>query len=87
MRVEYDRIVQSVAMSKWPKQKGLELTYIKDDLYYNPSKEVIKIQAINPKMNDITSYLSMEIPVESIDSVIEVLKALKNQINEEKDKS
>lgn len=83
MRVEYNRIIRSAAMSKSPKQKGLELTYEKDGWY---SKEVIVVQSINPRMNDTTSHLFMEIPVENIDSVIEVLKALKDQVNEENKK-
>ena len=72
-KIQYNRVVQSVAMSKGPKQSGLFLSHDKTD-------NTIKIQAINPKLNDITSYLSMEVPVEELDSLICSLTELKKDL-------
>ena len=75
MEIRYERIVHSQAMSKSPYQSGLSLTHF-------ASNNTIKIQSINPRLNTITSYLSMQIPVEEIDNVIKALLELKNKINE-----
>ena len=64
-KIKYNRVVKSQAMSKWPNQNGIVFTQYGD---------VIEIEAINPKMNDITSYLSMQIPKESLQEVIDNLK-------------
>lgn len=71
MELKYGRTVKSVAMSKWPNQSGISIT---KDL-----NDTIKIQAINPRTDNITSYLSMQIPFEDIDNVIEMLNKIKEQ--------
>lgn len=48
-----------------PNQSGLSLIL---------NNDIIDIESINPKMNDITSYLSMQIPKESLQEVIDNLK-------------
>ncbi len=73
--IRYNRTVRSVAMSKHPNQSGLDISKS------NYTKDCIKIQAINPKMNDVTSYLSMEIPIENIDDVIGLLTEIKIELN------
>lgn len=74
-KILYKRNVSSVAMSKSPYQSGLVLSYEK-------TRDSIKVQAINPKMNDITSYLHLSIPAEEIDNVIGALVELKKEIND-----
>lgn len=72
MQIKYIRNVQSVAMSKYPKQSGLDLEYDFED-------KVVEIQSINPRMNDVTSYLSMQIPIESLRDVIDALSDMYKQ--------
>ena len=73
MEIRYERIVHSQAMSKNPYQSGLSLTYF-------DSNNTVKIQSINPRLNKVTSYLSMQIPVEEIDNVVKALLELKTKI-------
>ena len=68
-RIKYNRNVSSVAMSKWPYQSGINFSKERNN--------VIRIQAINPKMDSITSHLHMEIPYENLNEVIGALIELK----------
>lgn len=52
MEIRYERIVHSQTMSKSPYQSGLSLTHF-------ASNNTIKIQSINPRLDTVTSYLSM----------------------------
>lgn len=74
-RVNYKRIVISCAMNKSPYQSGIDLSLENEDL-----RRSVLIQAINPKTNDITSYLKIRIPYEDIDEVIKCLQDLKKNI-------
>lgn len=69
MIIKYKRTVQSTAMSKRPYQNGLSLEIDRRD-------NVVRIESINPRTNQITTYLSMEIPIEQIEEVINALKSL-----------
>ena len=70
MVIKYNRIVESCAMSKRPSQNGLSLT---KDI----SENVIRIEGTNARTNTVTSYLSLEIPLEDLDKVINALVKLK----------
>lgn len=74
-RIDYKRSVVSCAMNKSPYQSGIDLSLENED-----SRKSVLIQAINPKMNDITSYLKIRIPYENIDDVIKCLENLKKNI-------
>lgn len=77
--IKYNRIVKSIAMSKSPSQSGLSLAY-----KHSYSEDVVVIESINPRMNDITSHLRMEIPIEHIDDVIRALEEIKTDFNKNK---
>lgn len=64
-KIKYNRVVKSQAMSKWPNQSGLSLTL---------NNDIIDVESINPKMNDVTSHLCIQIPKESLQEVIDNLK-------------
>lgn len=81
--INYNRTVQSEAMSKNPNQTGLSLDYQKRGGYPSMANDIIVIQAINPKTG-ITSHLRMEIPIENIDDVIGQLVQLKAEISKNK---
>lgn len=78
--INYNRTVQSEAMSKNPNQTGLSLTYQKRGGYPSMANDIIEVQAINPTTKTITSHLRMEIPIENIDDVIGQLVQLKAEI-------
>ena len=71
--INYKRVVQSVAMNKHPNQSGLSLKIEAGD--------VIKLEAINPKLNEITSHLKLEVPIEELDNLIGALTELKIELN------
>lgn len=80
-KINYNRNVQSEAMSKNPYQSGLVISYDMRGSYPSMAQDVIVIQAINPTTKTITSHLRMEIPIENIDDVIGALNELKVEIN------
>lgn len=80
-KINYNRVVQSEAMSKNPYQSGLAISYDMKGSYPSMAQDVIIIQAINPTTKTITSHLSMEIPIENIDDVIGALNELKVELN------
>jgi hypothetical protein len=57
-------------MSKSPYQSGLFIS--KTAI----TADAVRIQAINPKTNTVTSHLYMEIPFENIPEVIQALQEL-----------
>ncbi len=75
VQVDYPRIVQSVAMSKWPNQNGIIFTLPDQTSGY---KDRMRINATNPKTGE-TSYLEMQVPMESIDNIIDALTQIKNE--------
>lgn len=82
MRINYDRNVRSEAMSKAPKQSGIQFDVVtnnifKDGKWQDEGDKVITVSAINPKTNDVTSHLHMQIPIEKLDEVIEALTKIK----------
>jgi hypothetical protein len=79
--IKYNRIVQSEAMSKNPNQSGLVVSYRERGGYPTMQKDIIEFQAINPKTNTITSHLSMELPLENIDDLINQLQEIKADLN------
>ena len=72
-KISYKRNVSSAAMSKSPYQSGLFLMHEK-------RTDTIKIHAINPRTNDVTTHLHLSIPVEELDSVIGALVELKKEL-------
>lgn len=64
-KIKYNRVVRSRAMSKSPNQSGLSLTL---------NNDIIDVESINPRMNDVTSHLRIQIPKESLQEVIDNLK-------------
>ena len=72
--IKYKKPVVSTAMSKHPYQSGLRVS---EGLCYIDMSPVIKINAFNPKMNDITSHLEMQIPKENVQELIDALNQLK----------
>ena len=68
MRVDYSRVVESVAMSKRPNQNGMVIVKDGDKVF---------LHATNPKTNEVTSYLMLQIPIEDIDKVIDALNKIK----------
>lgn len=77
MEVKYNRIVQSVASIKYPKQSGLSLTIENQERMRS-----VLVEAINPKLNAITSHLKLRIPFENIDDVINALVEIKKNIKD-----
>jgi len=73
--VKYNRVVFSEAMSKSPNQSGISFSKVEYP------RDCIKIESINPKMNDITSHLSIAIPIEHLDDVINSLIELRTDLN------
>jgi len=69
-RIDYSRIVDSQAMSKNPNQSGLFIS----KTAYTP--DAIRIQAINPRTNTVTSHLYMEVPFENVPELIQALQEL-----------
>ena len=69
-RIDYNRIVDSKAMRKHPNQSGLFLSKT------TRTPDAIRIQAINPKTNKVTSHLYVEIPLENIPELIQSLQEL-----------
>lgn len=65
--IKYKRLVRSVAGNKYPFQSGLSLDKVDD---------VIEIKAFNSVTKTTTTGLKMQIPLESLEEVIEKLKEL-----------
>lgn len=66
-RIDYPRTVLSAAGHKTAFQSGL---------YLVKSDNKIHIHAVNPKTNDVTTHLQIQIPFESISEVIQALQEL-----------
>lgn len=69
-RIDYSRIVDSKAMSKSPYQSGLFISKTCRTV------DAVRIQAINPRTDTVTSHLYMEVPFENIPEVIQALQEL-----------
>lgn len=74
-RIDYPRVVASRAIHKHPNQSGLHLQKLKGSPFWQ-SDNSIRLEAINPKTNTITTGLYLEIPVESVSDLIQALQEL-----------
>lgn len=72
-QVDYKQVVQAVAGDKYPRQNSLICSLV------NKDKDVIQLNATNPKTNKRTTNLQMQIPIENLDDVIAALLDLKDQ--------
>jgi len=77
--VKFKRVVYSEAMSKRPRQSGIKFTKVDKAKYsWRHSNDCILVEAYNTVTKEVTSHLSMEIPLEHLDEVIKALQELKN---------
>lgn len=83
IEVKYKRVVHSKCAIKYPNQNGINISRGRVTEWtgekYGSDYSIVSLNATNPRTNQETTHLELQIPIEDIDSVIEALKAIKDE--------